>query len=343
MRNAERTIEATLDSIGRQTHGKLDIVVVDDGSTDGSVAIVDEKIRQDRRVRLVRQQSAGVAAARNTGAAATAAACRAFIDADDLWAPTKIEFQLAALARQGGPAVGLAYCWFASIDQRDRVVSLGPQPLVEGNAMKSLCAANWIGNGSSLLMRRTAFAKAGGYDPELRARGAQGAEDLLMCFRVAEHAGFAVVPRYLVGYRATPGTVEHIRCRCSVRPSWCSANTRREVPRACRRHRAASAGRPALVRLSCRRNRATGRCPHPADRGAAPPSAAVGLALLRPCLEHHPRPPAAASGKALPVSALHQSDMVRADRDTASRKASHNYLHLKTFSMRQSTGPCRRC
>jgi len=206
MRNAERTIAATLDSIGRQTHPKLDIVVVDDESTDGSVAIVDQKIRQDRRVRLIRQNNAGVAAARNTGAAATAAAYLAFIDADDLWAPTKIEFQLDALSR-GGPSVGLAYCWFASIDQHDRVVSFGPQPLVEGDAMKSLCAANWIGNGSSLLMRRAAFEKAGGYDPTLRARKAQGAEDLLMCFRVAEHAGFAVVPRYLVGYRATPGNM----------------------------------------------------------------------------------------------------------------------------------------
>lgn len=206
MRNAERTIAATLDSIGRQSHPKLDIVVVDDESTDGSVAIVDQKIRQDRRVRLVRQNNAGVAAARNTGAAATAAAYLAFVDADDLWAPTKIEFQLDAL-RLGGPSVGLAYCWFASIDQHDRVVSFGPQPLVEGDAMKSLCAANWIGNGSSLLMRRTAFEKAGGYDPTLRARQAQGAEDLLMCFRVAEHAGFAVVPRYFVGYRATPGNM----------------------------------------------------------------------------------------------------------------------------------------
>jgi glycosyltransferase involved in cell wall biosynthesis len=206
MRNAERTIAATIASIGRQTHANLDIVVVDDGSTDGSVALVDEKIRQDRRVRLVRQENAGVAAARNTGAAATKAAYLAFIDADDLWAPTKIESQLEAL-RQGGPAVGLAYCWYASIDQHDRVVSFGPQPLVEGKAMKSLCAANWIGNGSSLLMRRAAFEKAGGYDPTLRARGAQGAEDLLMCLRIAEHAEFAVVPRYFVGYRATPGNM----------------------------------------------------------------------------------------------------------------------------------------
>lgn len=206
MLNAERTIAATLDSICRQTYRKLDIVVVDDGSTDSSVAIVDGKIRQDRRVRMIRQANAGVAAARNAGAAGTAAPYLAFIDADDLWAPTKIEFQLDAL-RRGGPTVGLAYCWFASIDQHDRVVSFGPQPLVAGNAMKSLCAANWIGNGSSLLIRRGAFEKAGGYDPTLRTRRAQGAEDLLMCFRIAEHAGFVVVPRYLVGYRATPGNM----------------------------------------------------------------------------------------------------------------------------------------
>jgi glycosyltransferase involved in cell wall biosynthesis len=206
MRNAERTIAATLDSIGRQTHANLDIVVVDDESTDGSIDIVDRKIRQDRRVRLIRQKNAGVAAARNAGAAATSASFLAFVDADDLWAPTKVQFQLAAL-RQGGPSIGLAYCWFVSIDQQDRVISFGPQPLIEGDVMKGLCAANWIGNGSSLLMRRTAFEKAGGYDPTLRARGAQGAEDLLMCFRVAEHSGFAVVPRYLVGYRATPGNM----------------------------------------------------------------------------------------------------------------------------------------
>jgi glycosyltransferase involved in cell wall biosynthesis len=206
MHNAERTIAATLDSISRQTHRNLDIVVVDDGSTDGSVAIVDEKIRGDRRVRLIRQANAGVAAARNAGAEGTRAAFLAFVDADDLWAPTKIEFQLAAL-QQGGPRVGLAYCWFASVDQNGRVVSFGPQPLFEGDAMAAMCESNWIGNGSSLLLRRTAFEKARGYDRALRAQGAEGAEDLLICFRVAEHFAFAAVPRYLVGYRQLPDSM----------------------------------------------------------------------------------------------------------------------------------------
>ncbi|WP_428668297.1 glycosyltransferase family 2 protein [Reyranella sp.] len=206
MYNAERTIAATLASICAQTHRGLDIVVTNDGSTDGSAAIVEGWCRCDPRVRLVRQGNAGVAAARNTGAAATPAQFLAFVDADDIWAPTKIEYQLAAL-REGGPSAGLAYCWYASIDQRNRVVSFGPQPLFEGQVVRDLCEANWIGNGSSLLLRREAFERVGGYEPGLRARRAQGAEDLLMCLRVAEVAEFRVVPRYLVGYRMLPDSM----------------------------------------------------------------------------------------------------------------------------------------
>ena len=206
MYNSERTISATLASICAQTHRRLDIVVTDDGSTDGSAAIVEGWCRRDARVRLLRQSSAGVAAARNSGAAATTAQFLAFIDADDIWAPTKIEYQLAAL-RDGGASAGLAYCWFASIDQRDRVVSFGPQPLLEGHVVRDLCNANWIGNGSSLLLRREAFERVGGYERSLKARRAQGAEDLLMCLRVAEVAEFRVVPRYLVGYRMTPASM----------------------------------------------------------------------------------------------------------------------------------------
>lgn len=206
MHNAERTIAATLASICAQTHRALDIVVVDDDSTDGSAAIVDDWSRRDPRVRGVRQSGVGVARARNAGAEATGAAWLAFVDADDVWAPPKIASQLAAL-HDGGPAAGLAYCWFASIDFEGRVVSFGPQPLYEGSALRELCHANWIGNGSSLLLRRAAFERAGGYDPSLRARGAEGAEDLLIALRISEHAEFRVVPRYFVGYRQMPATM----------------------------------------------------------------------------------------------------------------------------------------
>jgi glycosyltransferase involved in cell wall biosynthesis len=65
--NAEGTIDATLRSARSQTHRNLEIIVVDDGSTDDTVGIVDEHRRRDQRVRLVRQANAGVARARNGG------------------------------------------------------------------------------------------------------------------------------------------------------------------------------------------------------------------------------------------------------------------------------------
>jgi len=202
MFNSERTILATLTSICRQKYQTLDIIVVDDGSTDRSASIVASYAQKDRRIRLVRQSNVGVAHARNAGAAATDAEFLAFVDADDLWAPSKVALQLRAL-QEGGSSAGLAYCWFARIDEDGRVFSLHNQSSAEGRVLQRICRRNFVGNGSSLLVRRAAFERAGQFDPSLRARNAQGCEDLLMCLRIAESYEFRVVPQHLVGYRTT--------------------------------------------------------------------------------------------------------------------------------------------
>lgn len=205
MFNAERTILPTLTSICQQSHQALDIIVVDDGSTDRSASIVAGYAEQDRRIRLFRQPNAGVAHARNSGAAATDAEFLAFVDADDLWAPSKIALQLRVL-QEGGSSAGLAYCWFAEIDEDGRIFSL-KQPDADGRVLQRMCRNNFVGNGSSMLVRRSAFERAGQFDPSLRARNAQGCEDLLMCLRIAENYEFRVVPQYLVGYRRTIGNM----------------------------------------------------------------------------------------------------------------------------------------
>ncbi|RUV76877.1 MAG: glycosyltransferase family 2 protein [Mesorhizobium sp.] len=201
MFNAEKTILPTLTSICQQSHQALDIIVVDDGSTDRSASIVAAYAEQDRRIRFFRQPNAGVAHARNSGAAATDAEFLAFVDADDLWAPSKIALQLRVL-QEGGSSVGLAYCWFAEIDEDGRIFSF-KQPDADGRVLQRMCRNNFVGNGSSMLVRRSAFERAGQFDPSLRARNAQGCEDLLMCLRIAENYEFRVVPQYLVGYRRT--------------------------------------------------------------------------------------------------------------------------------------------
>lgn len=202
MFNAERTVRSTLTSICQQTYQALDIIVVDDGSTDESPSIVASYAEKDRRIRLIGQSNGGVAHARNRGAASTDAEFLAFVDADDLWAPSKIALQLRAL-REGGSSAGLAYCWFAHIDQDGRVFSLRHQPDAEGHVLQRMCRQNLVGNGSSMLLRRSAFERVGQFDPSLRARNAQGCEDLLMCLRIAENYEFRLVPQYLVGYRMT--------------------------------------------------------------------------------------------------------------------------------------------
>jgi glycosyltransferase involved in cell wall biosynthesis len=201
MFNASATIEATLSSVIAQTYRDIEIIVVDDGSTDNSAALVARIIQKDSRVRLVQQPNLGVAAARNKGAASATSNFLAFVDADDLWAPEKIELQMNALLESGG-SVGAVYCWFAVLNA-DGSVRGEAQPGHAGWVLKELCREHFIGNGSSLLIRRSAFEEVGGYDSSLRANDAQGCEDLLISMRIAETKEIGLVRRHLVGYRLT--------------------------------------------------------------------------------------------------------------------------------------------
>jgi len=201
--NAAATIDETLRSVRVQTHQQLEIIVVDDGSRDATAEIVRRHAEEDPRIRLIEQPNAGVAAARNRGIAEATADLVAPIDADDLWRPDKIEKQLVALHR-GGAAVGLVYTWSARIDATNRLLDQSPGARHAGIVTYEICRNNFIGNGSAVLMRKSAVQEAGGYDPNLRAQSAEGVEDWLLYFRIATRHQFAVVPEHLTGYRYLP-------------------------------------------------------------------------------------------------------------------------------------------
>jgi glycosyltransferase involved in cell wall biosynthesis len=198
--NAERTIAATLRSIMAQTHGLLDIIVVDDGSTDTSLAIVAALQAADPRIRCIRQANAGAAAARNAGAALADAPYLAFCDADDLWAPRKIELQLHRM-QAGGARTALVYCWFARIDASDHVLAVN-RSRGEGDLLATLLRRNVIGNGSSPLFRKTAFDAVGGFSARFSP-----AEDLAIYLATAELYDIGVVNEVLVGYRVTANSL----------------------------------------------------------------------------------------------------------------------------------------
>lgn len=98
--NAESYVRDAILSVVRQSHANLDIVVVDDCSTDGSANVIRELANMDGRIRVFRtdRNSGGPARPRNMGIACSRGKYVAFIDADDIWEPDKIEKQLASLA-----------------------------------------------------------------------------------------------------------------------------------------------------------------------------------------------------------------------------------------------------
>ena len=93
--NAERYVASALDSVLAQTLSPHEIVVIDDGSTDGTSAVLETYVP---RIRLARQRNSGPSAALNRAVGLAEGDCLALIDADDLWVPEKLEIQSAALS-----------------------------------------------------------------------------------------------------------------------------------------------------------------------------------------------------------------------------------------------------
>jgi glycosyltransferase involved in cell wall biosynthesis len=205
--NGQRWIERTLASAISQTYYNLEIVVVDDGSTDQTATIVEQAASRDRRIRLLRQQNAGAPAARNFGIREARGTLIAPLDADDLWHPEKLARQVATL-QASPPTVGLVYCWAVEIDENDLVIPpIRSGSTAAGNVMSELVAkAGIIDSASNPLIRRSYLDAVGGYDSN-RTLGTDTAEDWKLYLALAEICEFAVVTAHLVGYRRLTGSM----------------------------------------------------------------------------------------------------------------------------------------
>lgn len=182
-----------------QTLPPHEVIVIDDGSTDGSDALLDELARDaGGRVVVIRQANRGVAAARNAGLRAARGDLIAFLDADDVWSPEKLAVQCKALTER--PDLVLlgseTYGW------------PGPQPALRDDApairtiaSDALAIRNYLTT-SSIIVRRSAVERAGEFDVELR-----GPEDHDYWLRIAECGGIGVLRAPLTGYRVVPGSL----------------------------------------------------------------------------------------------------------------------------------------
>jgi glycosyltransferase involved in cell wall biosynthesis len=208
VRNGERFILRTLQSVLSQSYQNIEVIIVNDGSTDSTLEIVKEAAAHDPRIRHYSGPQAGVAAARNWGIAQARGEFIAPVDADDLWHKDKLLLQWNAI-REAGARTGVAYCWSAIIDETDSIIT-AKRPngaRFEGDILQALLVRNFLGNASTPLIRHACLDSVGGYDPSLYLQGAQGAEDWKIYLALAEICEFALVPRFLIGYRKTQGNM----------------------------------------------------------------------------------------------------------------------------------------
>ena len=192
--NAECTIVETVESVQRQTFSDFELILINDGSTDRTLEVLNAF--KDQRLKIFSYENAGVSVARNRGIAHATGEFIAFLDADDLWAPNKLELQLAALKKH--LAAGVAYSWTQIMDEQGKSLHTLDPVFFEGNVYGELLLWNFLYSGSNPLVRKQALEAAGEFDPTLTH-----GEDWEFYLRLAASWPFVVVPEPQIFYRQT--------------------------------------------------------------------------------------------------------------------------------------------
>jgi len=186
-----------VDSVLAQTLQDLEIICVDDGSTDRTLSIVKN---YGDRVRLLEQANSGPAAARNHGARNSSGDYLAFLDADDVWMPQFLERGVAAL--DADPALSLVYCNAALADSEGVALDtlLVGKSFDHPPSLHELLTRLWPIMPSAALVRRSAYDKCGGYRDELRGASFRF-EDVDFWIKLREQGPFGYIDEPLIMWR----------------------------------------------------------------------------------------------------------------------------------------------
>lgn len=200
-----RFLGAALDSLRRQSAADLEIVVVDDGSTDDTPRILAEAARQEPRLRIERQNREGIAGALNRALALAEGRFAARLDADDLAHPERFAMQVAYFETH--PQVAVLGTGYEEIDAEGRVLRAVTPPTDPAQLRRILPRANCLAH-PSVMMRRDAVLAAGGYRPAL-----VGAEDYDLWLRLLDSWDLANLPEPLLAYRrhGVSGSMRSVR------------------------------------------------------------------------------------------------------------------------------------
>ncbi|MDJ0701850.1 MAG: glycosyltransferase [Leptolyngbyaceae cyanobacterium MO_188.B28] len=196
--NGERTIQETVESVLNQTFSDFELIIINDGSQDKTLTIVQEF--NDSRISIFSYQNAGLAASRNRGIENATGEYISFIDADDLWTSDKLEAQYHAL--QSNPDAAVAYSWTNCIDEQSQFLRRGYYLSFSGEVCQYLLLTNFLENGSNPLIRHQALKTVGGFDESLKS-----SEDWEMYLRLAFKYSFVAVSSPQILYRISVGSM----------------------------------------------------------------------------------------------------------------------------------------
>jgi glycosyltransferase involved in cell wall biosynthesis len=192
--NCGRFLASAVDSVLAQTLHEVEVIVVDDGSTDDTAEIMRPYVHHSR-VRFFRQENRGPAAARNRGIQRACAPLVAFLDADDVWLPEKLECQVPRFAAD--PMIAVVYSRRLRIDEKGHVLNTEQPPLYRGDILRPLFLNNFICL-SSTVVRREALDRSGLFNERIRR---PSCEDYDLWLRLALNYRFDYVDEPHVLYR----------------------------------------------------------------------------------------------------------------------------------------------
>ena len=200
-RNRRRHLEEAIESVFAQTYSDYEIIVVDDGSTDGTKDLLAERYR-GRPLVCFSQENRGSSAARNVGIRAARGEFLAFLDSDDLWLPRKLECQIPLFDRN--PAVGFVFCGSARMDGRGVLRAREPTREYRGRAVRAMLRKSMMPT-PTVVIRKRLVSETG-----LMYEDLSFGEDWNYWLRIAARCEVDFVPEVLVHYRDTPGSLSQI-------------------------------------------------------------------------------------------------------------------------------------
>lgn len=191
--NYGRFLGQAIDSVLAQTFPVSEVIVVDDGSTDGTSKVL---AHYGDCIRAICQENQGVSMAANRGAELASGDLLAFLDADDVWLPRKLELQVERFLAE--PDLGLVHCGYEEIDTKGMVLCQHLDGLEGWVADEMLLFRRSVilGGGSGAIIPRATFLSVGGFDPQVSI-----SQDWDLHYRIACRQKVGFVPEVLLRYR----------------------------------------------------------------------------------------------------------------------------------------------